>query len=60
MHYGAVTQIEEDGFKTYEAEIVPKYIIDDKNDTETLRLTSRPIPVPDDVASWYVLVVDQE
>lgn len=59
MHYGAVTQIEEDGFRTYEAEIVPKYTIDDKNDTETLRLTSRPIPVPDDVSSWYILVVDQ-
>lgn len=58
MHYGAVTQMEENGFRTYEAEIVPKYIIDDKNDTETLRLTSRPVPVPDDVSSWYILVVD--
>lgn len=57
LHYGAVTQMEEDGFRTYEAEVVPKYIIDNKNDTETLRLTSRPIPVPDDVSSWYILVV---
>lgn len=58
MHYGAVTQMEEDGFQTYEAEVVPKYIIDSKNDTETIRLTSRPIPVPDDVSSWYILVVN--
>lgn len=60
MHYGAVTQMEEDGFRTYEAEIVPKYIIDDKNDTEIIRVTSRPVPAPKDVTSWYVLVVDQK
>lgn len=60
-HYGAVTQVEpESGFQTYEAEIVPRYTIDEKNDLETLRETSRPIPVPDDVDSWAVLVVDKQ
>lgn len=60
-HYGAVTQVEPgSGFTTYEAEIVPKYTMDDKNDTETLRETSRPVPVPDDVDSWAVIVVDKE
>lgn len=61
MHYGSVTQVEPDeGFKTYEAEIVPKYTVDEKNDIEKIRETSRPIPVPDDVDSWYVLVVDKK
>ncbi len=57
-HYGAVTQVEPDvGFQTYEAEIVPKYTVDEKNDVEMLRETSRPIPVPTDVDSWAVLHV---
>lgn len=61
MHYGSVTQVEPDeGFKTYEAEIVPKYTVDDKNDIEMLRETSRPVPAPDDVDSWYVLIVDKK
>ncbi len=60
VHYGAVTQMEENGFRTYEAEIVPKHIIDEKNDTETIRETSRPLPAPKDVTSWYVLVVASE
>lgn len=60
-HYGAVTQVEPgSGFKTYEAEIVPKYTMDEKNDLETLRETSRPLPVPDDVDSWAVLIVDKQ
>lgn len=58
-HYGAVSQVEPGiGFQTYEAEIVPKYTMDENNDLEILRETSRPIPVPDDVDSWAVLVVD--
>lgn len=60
-HYGSITQVEpEVGFVTYEAEIVPKHTIDSKNDIETLRETSRPLPVPDDVDSWAVLVVDKK
>lgn len=59
-HYGSVTQVEPGvGFQTYEAEIVPKHTIDEKNDIEMLRETSRPLPVPDDVDSWAVLVVDK-
>lgn len=52
--YGAVTQMEKDEFITYEGTRVPKQYSDNKNETKVLRLTSRPVPVPDDVDSWYV------
>lgn len=58
VHYGAVTQAESgQGFVTYEAEVVPKHIVDEDNDIEKLRMTSRPIPAPNDVDSWAILVV---
>lgn len=52
--YGGVTQLENGDFVTYEAEIVPKIMVEDRNNIKTLRMTSRPLPRPDDVDSWYV------
>lgn len=55
--YGAVTQMEKDEFITIEGARVPKQYADNKNEVKVLRLTSRPVPVPDDVDSWYVATV---
>lgn len=55
--YAAVTQIEKGKFVTIEGERVPKYIVDEENEVQKLRLTSRPVPVPEDVDSWAVSVV---
>lgn len=55
--YGAVTQIESGSFVTYEGQRIPKSIVDDKNDITKLRLSARPLPVPNDIDDWYVAVV---
>lgn len=55
--YGAVTQMENKEFVTFEGIRVPKSWADEQNEVRKLRLTSRPLPVPDDVDSWYVAVV---
>lgn len=55
--YGAVTQMEKEDFVTYEGTRVPKQYSDQKNDSKMLRVTSRPVPVPYDVDSWYVATV---
>lgn len=55
--YGSVTQMENNDFITYEGTRVPKQYADNKNETKVLRLTSRPVPVPDDVDSWVVAKV---
>ncbi|WP_142413067.1 major capsid protein [Hathewaya massiliensis] len=52
--YGAVTQMEKGEFITYEGVRVPKIYSDEKNETKNFKITSRPVPVPDDVDSWYV------
>lgn len=57
FEYGAVTQLEEGKHITYEAEVVPKMWDDNENDVKKLRMTSRPVPRPFDVDSWYVLNV---
>lgn len=57
FEYGSVTQIEESQFVTYEAEIVPKQWTDTENNIKKLRLTSRPVPVPKDIDSWYIAIV---
>lgn len=57
FEYGSVTQMEEGKFITYEAEVVPKMWADNENEVKKLRMTSRPVPRPDDVDSWYVLNV---
>lgn len=52
--YGSVTQIEKEGFVTYEGRIIPKQWVDQNNDTLMLRLSSRPVPIPGDVDGWFV------
>lgn len=54
FEYGGVTQLEKGSYITYAAEIVPKIWDDEANEIKKLRMTSRPIPKPDDVDSWYV------
>ena len=57
FEYGAVTIMEENDFVTYEAEKVPKIINDTKNEIKLIRMTSRPLPIPFDVDSWYTVQV---
>ncbi len=60
IEYGAVTQMEGNGFVTYESEIVPKQWSREEDNIKMLRLTSRPMPLPEDVDSWAVGVVVKE
>lgn len=56
--YGAVTQMESDGqFHTYEGTRIPKSWSDQNSDARMIRLSSRPIPIPDDVDGWFVAQV---
>lgn len=55
--YGAVTQIDNNQFMTYEGSRVPKSWTDDENEHRMLRLSSRPVPKPTDVDQWYVAKV---
>jgi hypothetical protein len=55
--YGAVTQMDKGEFYTYEGERVPKSWADEENEVKMLKITSRPLPVPEDVDDWYVAVV---
>ncbi|CAM4111378.1 major capsid protein [Mesobacillus thioparans] len=55
--YAAVTQTEKGQFVTIEGERVPKFWVDEQNEVQKLRLASRPVPVPEDVDSWFVGVV---
>lgn len=56
--YGAVTQMENGKFVTIEGARVPKVWNDEDNDIRKVRITSRPLPVPDDVDAWYILTVN--
>ncbi|MGG3504763.1 major capsid protein [Paenibacillus lautus] len=56
--YGAITQMESDKqFHTYEGTRIPKSWADENADARMIRLSSRPIPVPDDVDGWFVAEV---
>ena len=55
--YGAITQMEDMVFKTYEGKNIPKSWADSQNEQRMLRLSTRPVPVPKDVASWLVAKV---
>ena len=57
MIYGAVTQMEKGEFYTYEGTRVPKKWADEENEVMKLKITARPLPVPEDVDDWYVAVV---
>jgi hypothetical protein len=55
--YGAVTQIENEKFVTIEGTRIPKSWVDADNEVRKLRMSSRPLPVPEDVDGWYVAQV---
>lgn len=54
IEYGLITQYEKDDkAHSYEAKKVPKVYVE--HETKKLRITSRPLPRPDDVNSWAVI-----
>lgn len=55
--YGAVTQVESGNFVTIEGTRVPKSWVDDQNEVRKLRISARPLPVPEDVDGWHVAKV---
>lgn len=52
--YGAVTQLEQkDGtYYTYAAKRVPKYLADAANEVRTIKLSAKPLLVPNNMAPW--------
>lgn len=57
IEYGLVTQMEDKKFCSYEGKLVPKVWADENDEVKKIRLTSRPLPRPFDVASWSVIYV---
>lgn len=58
MAYGAISQMnDQQNIETFEGRIIPKKWADVENDVGMLRLSSRPLPIPDDVDSWVVAQV---
>jgi hypothetical protein len=55
--YGAITQLEDKKFNTYEGRLVPKQWADQQNETFMVRVSSRPVPKPGDVNGWLVATV---
>lgn len=56
--YGAITQMDNnEEFVTIEGERVPRVWADKNNEVKMVKLSSRPLPVPEDVDDWYVAVV---
>ncbi|MEJ6529591.1 major capsid protein [Exiguobacterium sp. USCH10] len=56
--YGAITQMEQDeSFMTYEGSRVPKMWADRANEVKMMRVSSRPLPKPNDVDAWFVAKV---
>lgn len=58
LAYAAITLIGEDGqFTTYEAERVPDQWTAKRPDRQFLSLSSKPLPIPREVDSWFVAKV---
>ena len=58
MLYGAVTVIDEnDKFITVEGRYVPEFFTDRRAKTQTIKMTSRPMPVPRKNDSWWTAKV---
>lgn len=55
IEYGLVTQMEDKKIQSYEGKLVPKRWVNETDEVEMLRLTSRPLPRPFDVDSWAVI-----
>lgn len=58
--YGAVSQVENKTWNTYEGTRIPKMWADEENDITKLRVSARPLPVPEDVDEWFVAIVQVE
>lgn len=59
MKYGSVTQMEADEkFHTYEGVEVPRVWANVGDSVKNIGLTSKPIPVPFDIDSWYTINVN--
>ncbi|MCC8177698.1 MAG: major capsid protein [Cloacibacillus sp.] len=55
MYYGAITQMDDNGaFQTVALGRVPLVLFDQDASTRTLRLQSRPLPMPENVDGWAV------
>ncbi|MGG1442099.1 major capsid protein [Brevibacillus laterosporus] len=55
--YGAVTQMEQGQFYTYEGKRIPKSWSDDQNEQRMIRISSRPVPRPENIDYWFVAKV---
>lgn len=56
--YGAISQMNDEGnVETFEGRAVPKKWTNIENDVKMLRISSRPLPIPDDVDGWVVAQV---
>lgn len=56
MLYGGVSQMEETDrrFHTYAGRRIPKYLSDPIKDTREVRITSKPLPIPNNKNPWIV------
>jgi len=57
MAYAGVPQAEDDHMEVYEGRRIPLVFFDKGEDYRKLRLSSRPVPIPSNTASWTVLQV---
>lgn len=57
MAYGAVTQKEKGTWMKYMEKRVPKYSVSDETETDTIKVTSRPLPYQRDIDSFVVATV---
>lgn len=60
--YGAVTYLEQTSFSdgrfvTYEGSRIPRVYVNQQNNTKEIMLSSKPVPLPIDLDSWYVFDV---
>lgn len=57
MVYAAVTIAEDDALVTYEAQRVPETWVEKKPARQLVALSSKPLPIPHEVDSWFVAKV---
>lgn len=57
MGYAGVPQAEDNSMTVYEGRRIPLVHFDKGEDYRRLRLSSRPIPIPSNTASWTILQV---
>lgn len=55
--FGAITQLENGNWVTYEGRDVPKVWTEEGKDVQMIRLASRCVPKPESVDDWYTLKV---